>query len=42
MRGRGNTGFDGATFETHRAHIMQKLGVKNAADLVRMALSEIR
>jgi DNA-binding CsgD family transcriptional regulator len=30
------------TFEVHRAHIMGKLGAKNAADLVRMALSEIR
>ena len=30
------------TFEVHRAHIMKKLGAKNAADLVRMALSEIR
>lgn len=27
------------TFEVHRAHIMEKLGAKNAADLVRMALS---
>jgi DNA-binding CsgD family transcriptional regulator len=30
------------TFEVHRAHIMQKLGAKNAADLVRMALSDIK
>ena len=30
------------TFEVHRAHIMEKLGAKNAADLVRMALSENR
>jgi DNA-binding NarL/FixJ family response regulator len=30
------------TFEVHRAHIMGKLGAKNAADLVRMALSEPR
>jgi DNA-binding CsgD family transcriptional regulator len=28
------------TFEVHRAHIMGKLGARNAADLVRMALSE--
>jgi DNA-binding CsgD family transcriptional regulator len=30
------------TFEVHRAHIMQKLGAKNAADLVRMVLREIK
>jgi len=30
------------TFEVHRAHIMEKLGARNAADLVRMALSEVR
>lgn len=30
------------TFEVHRAHIMRKLGARNAADLVRMALSKIR
>ncbi len=30
------------TFEVHRAHIMKKLRAKNAADLVRMALSEYR
>jgi DNA-binding CsgD family transcriptional regulator len=28
------------TFEVHRAHIMDKLGAKNTADLVRRALSE--
>lgn len=28
------------TFEVHRAHIMGKLGARNAADLVRIALSE--
>ena len=28
------------TFESHRARIMRKLGAKNGADLVRMALSE--
>jgi two-component system response regulator FixJ len=26
------------TIEVHRAHIMEKLGAKNAADLVRIAL----
>jgi DNA-binding CsgD family transcriptional regulator len=35
-------GISTRTFEVHRAHIMAKLGAKNAADLVRMALSEIR
>jgi DNA-binding CsgD family transcriptional regulator len=30
------------TFEVHRAHIMAKLGAKNAADLVRRALGEAR
>lgn len=30
------------TFEVHRAHIMAKLGARNAADLVRIALSEER
>lgn len=35
-------GISTRTFEVHRAHIMKKLGAKNAADLVRMALSEIR
>ena len=29
------------TFEVHRAHIMGKLGAKNAADLVRKALREV-
>ena len=28
------------TFEVHRAHIMSKLGARNAADLVRVAMSE--
>jgi DNA-binding CsgD family transcriptional regulator len=28
------------TFESHRARLMRKLGARNAADLVRMALSE--
>jgi len=35
-------GISTRTFEVHRAHIMGKLGAKNAADLVRMALSEMR
>jgi DNA-binding CsgD family transcriptional regulator len=35
-------GISTRTFEVHRAHIMGKLGARNAADLVRMALSEIR
>jgi DNA-binding NarL/FixJ family response regulator len=30
------------TFEAHRAHIMRKLGAKNAADLVRKVLRDIR
>jgi DNA-binding CsgD family transcriptional regulator len=30
------------TFESHRARLMRKLGARNAADLVRMALGEIR
>jgi DNA-binding CsgD family transcriptional regulator len=28
------------TFESHRAEVMRKVGAKNAADLVRLALSE--
>lgn len=35
-------GISTRTFEVHRAHIMEKLGARNAADLVRMALSEAR
>jgi DNA-binding CsgD family transcriptional regulator len=34
-------GISKRTFEAHRAHLMGKLGAKNAADLVRRALSEI-
>ena len=30
------------TVEAHRAHIMTKLGAKNAADLVRIALGQLR
>lgn len=37
-----NLGISTRTFEVHRAHIMEKLGAKNAADLVRIALSENR
>ncbi len=33
-------GISTRTFEVHRAHTMAKLGAKNAADLVRMALGE--
>jgi DNA-binding CsgD family transcriptional regulator len=32
-------GISTRTFETHRAHLMSKLGAKNVADLVRIALS---
>ena len=35
-------GISTRTFEVHRAHIMEKLGARNTADLVRIALSEIR
>ena len=35
-------GISKRTFEVHRANIMEKLGAKNAADLVRMALSDTR
>jgi len=33
-------GISTRTFEVHRAHIMEKLGARNAADLVRIALSK--
>lgn len=33
-------GISTRTFEAHRAHIMAKVGAKNAADLVRVVLSE--
>jgi DNA-binding CsgD family transcriptional regulator len=33
-------GISTRTFEVHRAHIMVKLGARNAADLVRIALSD--
>lgn len=32
-------GISTRTFEVHRAHLMQKLGARNAADLVRLSLS---
>jgi DNA-binding NarL/FixJ family response regulator len=35
-------GISKRTFEAHRAHLMAKLGARNAADLVRMALSQTR
>ena len=35
-------GISTRTFEAHRAHIMRKLGARNAADLVRAILSESR
>jgi FixJ family two-component response regulator len=33
-------GISKRTFESHRAHLMGKCGAKNAADLVRMTLSQ--
>jgi DNA-binding CsgD family transcriptional regulator len=35
-------GISTRTFEVHRAHIMKKLGAKNAADLVRIAIGKFR
>lgn len=35
-------GISRRTFEVHRAHIMEKLGARNAADLVRMTLTDVR
>ena len=35
-------GISTRTFEAHRAHLMAKLGAKNAADLVRMTVTESR
>jgi DNA-binding CsgD family transcriptional regulator len=35
-------GISTRTFEVHRAHIMKKLGAKNAADLVRIAIGKLR
>jgi DNA-binding NarL/FixJ family response regulator len=35
-------GISKRTFEAHRAHLMAKVGARNAADLVRMALSQSR
>jgi FixJ family two-component response regulator len=33
-------GISPRTIEVHRAHIMEKLGARNAADLVRIALDQ--
>ena len=38
-RGGHELGISTRTFEVHRAHLMEKLGARNAADLVRMTLS---
>jgi two-component system, LuxR family, response regulator FixJ len=35
-------GISKRTFEGHRAHIMEKLGARNAADLGRLAQPELR
>jgi len=35
-------GISTRTFETHRAHIMRKLGARNAADIVRTVLTEAK
>lgn len=35
-------GISPRTFEVHRAHLMRKLGARNAADLVRTALSHLK
>jgi DNA-binding CsgD family transcriptional regulator len=35
-------GISPRTIEVHRARIMEKLGARNAADLVRIVLSELR
>jgi DNA-binding CsgD family transcriptional regulator len=35
-----NLGISPRTVEVHRARIMEKLGAKNAADLVRIVLSQ--
>jgi two-component system response regulator FixJ len=35
-------GISKRTFEGHRAHIMEKLGARNAADLGRLAMRELR
>ena len=42
QRGAPRLGISKRTFEAHRANIMEKLGAKNAADLVRVALSAAR
>jgi two-component system, LuxR family, response regulator FixJ len=33
-------GISPRTIEVHRAHVMQKIGARNAADLIRIVLSE--
>src|SRR5262249_30828308 len=33
-------GISPRTIEVHRAHLMEKMGARNAADLIRIALSE--
>jgi DNA-binding NarL/FixJ family response regulator len=35
-------GISPRTVELHRAHIMEKLGARNAADLVRIVLTRLR
>jgi DNA-binding NarL/FixJ family response regulator len=35
-------GISTRTFEAHRAHLMGKLGARNAADLVRAALGKVQ
>jgi FixJ family two-component response regulator len=35
-------GISPRTIEVHRAHVMQKIGARNAADLIRIVLSEGR
>jgi len=35
-------GISSRTFEVHRAHVMRKLGARNASELVRIALDGIR
>ena len=35
-------GISPRTIEVHRAHLMQKIGARNAADLIRIVMSEGR
>ncbi len=39
---RRRLGISPRTIEVHRANLMDKIGAKNAADLIRIALSERR